>query len=276
MLKTTCYFCHGKSNTHNFGHGCTGCTVCLKQLKQLENPETSYFLNNNNNGTSLRVCSLFLYQGLIRKLVLAAKLSNCFQAFHWIKFLLCHHPLWNQLHYLPTSQKNNHHLVMVSAPSSLYSRLRGRGDVAWFLADTLRKTSGGHLASPWSRHHFSLIKQTQLVKQARRSQVRILSDTDKFANGSLSLKPNYPHPRSRYFAEDTNLPQPSAPERTRFKVILVDDVLTTGHTILRMSQGLPDIKGLQHLKSLQGSRVSSDTKDVQVDGFTFCISRSVC
>lgn len=91
---------------------------------------------------------------------------------------------------------------IVPAASSLFSRLHGRCDLAWFLAKTLSRESGVKLVSPPWFFHFSLKKR------------------------SLKKRDGESFPLHSFMKEDPDKP----------KILLLDDVLTTGFTLEKLAR----------------------------------------
>ncbi len=156
------------------------CSGCKKQLLAAR---------QHGPGTSL-----FIYNGTLRKLVLAAKIKG---NSHCLAYFLAQ---------IAQNKRAKHELEqceeIIPAPSSLYSRLKGRTDVAYFLASALAKKHGKKLQlAPQSLYW-------QLQKQSQKKQ---------------------------------RTPLLLAPSDKKFKpALIVDDVITSGYTFQKIAKSLKD------------------------------------
>jgi predicted amidophosphoribosyltransferase len=104
--------------------------------------------------------------------------------------------------------------VVMPAPSSLWGRMRGRFDLAYFLARSIAQDSGKPLVSAPGHLHWRLFKRAQ---QRRRQ-----------TSG----------------AEPQNQAAKELPVPRGSKILIVDDIVTTGVTLRETAAALP-----RHLRS---------------------------
>ena len=182
-----CLLCGNSSNNHI-------CSTCQAQLDH-RTIRYRYELT-----PQLQATALYPYVPPLRDLVLRVKISGSLRARQAVLHLL------NCQRHLPYAQ------VIVPAPSSLWSRLRGRHDLAWMIASNLAQRSGAKLLeaplfTQWRRH-----------KQAKQ--------------------------RRSEFYQLPRLPQPLLklllPRVAGQTILLVDDVITSGATMCRLAALFPD------------------------------------
>lgn len=144
---------------------------------------------------ALQEMSLYKYEAGLRELVLRAKIRGDHRALRSLQALFADHPL--------TQSLANWAQFIVPAPSSLWSRIRGRFDVAWLIAKELSVQSQVPIASAPRLLYWNIRKRALL--------------------GNRALSPDvYAHPLT---------PDPSAP-----RFLIVDDVVTSGYTLMRVKQ----------------------------------------
>ena len=149
---------------------------------------------------SLQAVALYPYVPPLRDLVLQVKIEGSLRARQAVLHLL------NRKLCLPQSQ------VIVPAPSSLWSRLRGRHDLAWMLAHHFAKQTGAKLIEA------PLFTHWRLRKQAKARQCEL-----------------YRLPRLPQKLLKLMLPQVAGQ-----KILLVDDVITSGATMRHLAALFPD------------------------------------
>ena len=148
----------------------------------------------------LQATALYPYVSPLRDLVLRVKIEGSLRARQAVLHLLnCHR-------HLPRAQ------VIVPAPSSLWSRLRGRHDLAWMIASNLARRSGAKLIeaplfTQWRRHKQAKQRRSEFYQLPRLPQ-RMLK-----------------------------LLLPRVAGQT---ILLVDDVITSGATMCRLAALFPD------------------------------------
>ena len=181
-----CLLCCNHSNSH----------ICPTCRVQLDHRTIRYRYELT---PQLQATALYPYVPPLRDLVLRVKIEGSLRARQAVMHLLNHHRR------LPRAQ------VIVPAPSSLWSRLRGRHDLAWMIASNLAQRSGAKLIeaplfTQWRRH-----------KQARQRR------------SEFYHLPSLP-PRI------LKLLLPRVAGQT---ILLVDDVITSGATMCRLAALFP-------------------------------------
>ena len=148
----------------------------------------------------LRAKALYPYVPPLRDLVLQVKIAGSLRARHAVLHLLD-----NNLR-LPSAQ------IIMPAPSSLWSRMRGRHDLAWMLARHIAQQTGAQLLEA------PLFTHWRLRKQAKDRQ------------SELYRVPRLP----------ARLLKLCLPRVAGKKILLVDDVITSGATMRRLAALFPD------------------------------------
>jgi predicted amidophosphoribosyltransferase len=180
-----CHSCETKDDVVWVVHGL--CSMCFSRLA----PAVPF------DGFAVRGHSLYQYADLMRALILKVKIRGCRRSYHTLENLFLSHPLVNKI--------CRQHVALVPAPSSLWSRVRGRFDLAWMLAEACRYAfSVPRLLVPWSK------------LWRWRKQAFMGSRSERLRTSSMA-------------APTTCIQGPSLP-----KLLLIDDVITSGQTILSM------------------------------------------
>ena len=149
------------------------------------------------------VCSLYHYRHSIRSLVLNAKVSNEWRSVDACKQLMLNHPGLRD--YLTGVE------AVMPAPSSLWGRWRGRTDLAYILAQSISESFGVPMVLAPLKYYWRYQKRARIPGEIRRD------------HGTLgSLKKDYA----------SNLTDSLGP------YLIVDDVITTGHTLATLQAGL--------------------------------------
>lgn len=158
------------------------CEECLLSL------ESSYTDDAN-------LFSIYSYSSLIRELIIRAKVHRDLRALETIKKLVL------------SSQKIKRIAkgmdLIIPAPSNMMSRLKGKIDIAWVLADAIAKDVGKELHSPPRSTLWRMRKQ---AKKKNRDQIIL------------------------------QLPQNLSGK----KILLVDDVITSGETMQSLANHYTD------------------------------------
>ena len=138
--------------------------------------------------------SIYRYCPSVRSLILSAKIEGNMRALLCLSFLFSKSPGIGEC--LDGIER------IVPAPSSLWSRIRGRTDLAWFLATSLSDRYGIPLHYPPRALYWQYQKRSKLDTRAP------LLDF-----GECESRPPY---------------------------LLVDDVVTSGHTLIRTARALEE------------------------------------
>jgi len=139
--------------------------------------------------------SLYRYNSSIRSLILKVKIEGNYRALACLKYLFLNSPLSDEM-----VEKCDR---IIPAPSSLWSRLRGRIDLAWMLGDSLAGTHKLSLRPAPLQLHWQLKKRSQLSNREKLASCSPLDET--------------------------------AGEKS---VLIVDDVVTSGYTLRRTATAL--------------------------------------
>lgn len=183
------------------------CELCCLDLYEEQHSTHSVLCVAQQEKILVR--SLFQYSGLIKTWIRLVKVSGDWKTLELILYLWLSHPL--------TQSSFDWADAVVSAPSSLWARCRGRFDIAGSFATLAARhfkkkqifSTGFHL---WG-----------LRKQSRKRQ-RVTSRL-RFAFNELSVGPINPK---------------------NSRLLLIDDVVTTGFTMAALSQRYTD----RHLRVL--------------------------
>lgn len=169
-------------------------------------------LHSFGNGLSrLRfgVRSLYPYHHEMRQLILGAKVKSRKRELFSLVELVVNHPK-------ALSVAKEVDFVM-PASSSLFSRLRGRYDIAWFLAEELGRKAGVPIRAPPLRLSFRVKKRAGALRKGERFQ---LVSYGKGLGEKEERKP---------------------------RLLLVDDVFTTGFTLNLLAEALQQQFSLRFL-----------------------------
>ena len=184
------------------------CCLCKKmQIQPFLNSFLCEKCYTSLNGLSLgqgdKAWSLFNYSSLARDLVLKAKVGRQRGAALCLRHLVMSHP---ELGFFLKGVD-----FVCPAPSSLWSRFWGRYDIAYMVAEGLSEERGIPIKLLPYKSYFRLRKRSRIPSEIRRKSVTI---PDLIGEET----------------EDNNSRLPC--------ILLVDDVMTTGHTLCTMKSAL--------------------------------------
>lgn len=191
-----CLLCEKLCFEKNIGHLCAGCYLKIKQSSSTRRKQVRKLAGEN----------VFRYNNEVRQLVIKAKVAGDPRAIESLCGFICDH----------TPKKFQWHEVtaIMPAPSSAWSRIRGRSDLAWLFAKKLSELTGVKFYEPpytllWRFKKRSFLKRCNEVGIA-------VSDQDEYQGIQ--------------------------------KILLIDDVITTGHTLGRLA----DVVLTQNYMALTG------------------------
>lgn len=139
--------------------------------------------------------SLYRYNSALRKLILDVKIDGNYRSLACLRHLFLNSDLARDL------AKSSE--IIVPAPSSLWSRLRGRIDLAWLLASSLSSQHERELKRASFELHWQFKKRSRI---SNREKVEL----DEIANSAKESK----------------------------AILIIDDVVTSGHTLRRTASPL--------------------------------------
>ncbi len=168
------------------------CESCFQEIDSLRYPNLLLYLNIDRK-IMLPAVFLFSYQGLIRELVLSSKIKVCRQSADLLLRLM--------LEFLPAAFLSDV-VAICPVPASLKSRLKGKFNLACFWGVALAKIYQLPLLS-WRGQSFYSWKKRSLVSGAMRRQL----------------------------VQQIAIQQGVSPESGNPKILIVDDVITSGYTI---------------------------------------------
>jgi len=183
------------------------CVACIDELSELScSPHEINTIEwaSTEGGNTAKVDSLFWYRGTVRSLIIAAKVKNDISA---LKTLL-------QIYLAEIERKSgtlDFNYVM-PCPSSLWSRIHGKIDVAWFLAENMARIYKIEFIRPPRRIYWNLKKRSQTERPTDTSLVG--------PNSSIT---------------------PIAPTCFQSHCLIIDDVVTTGTTLKRCIENAPKL-----------------------------------
>ena len=159
----------------------------------------------------LEVRSICEYRGPIRHIIIGAKAQSTWRYLRMISDWVLADPIANQWAHWAD--------IVIPAPSSLWSRLRGNADPAWYLAAKISTSYGKELRNGPLKLAWKLNKRLRarsMEDMKKQTVTTIIADT------ACDLQP-------------TLL---ATSKIAKKNVLLIDDVVTTGNTLLTIRQAL--------------------------------------
>ncbi len=175
-VMNSCLICHKKTFERSAPFLCKSCVQTLEPAKSHD-----------------EFYSLYRYNSILRELVLKVKIHDNFRAVACLNYLFVNSDLSS---FLAKSCD-----FIIPAPSSLWSRLRGRIDLAWLLATALSKQYHCRIRAAPIGLHWQLSKRSKILHREKLKDVR-----------------------EAFFGEWK--------EKT---CLIIDDVVTSGYTLRRVA-----------------------------------------
>jgi predicted amidophosphoribosyltransferase len=191
----SCDLCFTRSSFSNSHLGLKLCIACIDELEEL----SCYKLESKalewsmaNNRSLAKIDSLFWYSGIVRNLTINAKVKGDISALNRIL------QIWNAELDADAIKDID---AVIPCPSSLWSRIHGRIDIAWFLAAKIAQKHRIKFLRPPRAIYWNMKKRSQTERPL-----------------------------------DTTLVVPEEPtklitNRSQNHCLILDDVVTTGTTL---------------------------------------------
>jgi predicted amidophosphoribosyltransferase len=217
MLGLYCQICHRVMMRRPFE--LTFCQRCHDELAEIVLSDRRVSVSPSCPEVA-DIHSLWQYRGIVRKLILRAKVYGDVPALRILLRLVGDRPEVGTL--LTWAD------AIVAAPSSLWSRVFGRFDLAALLAQALAISSGIRIMPAPSALYWRWRKQALRHRHDRHStdiveswilRIRQLIRGHKLVFGTRREKPAYRYPQ---------------------RILLIDDVVTSGVTLTRVARELSD------------------------------------
>ena len=185
------------------------CPSCLKKVDALRVGAVKPLMRPKGRHSTVSVWVLFEYRSFVRDLILRAKVKNDFHALRCLCYLA---ESCSEILFLV-----NWADIIIPAPSSLWSRLRGRYDIAGFWACNLAKENDKKLEIGPSRLAYRIRKRALMTPSAKIG----VTGANPFINRLLASGLSSRYKRK---AENTELSKGK-------NLLVIDDIMTTGFTM---------------------------------------------
>lgn len=170
-MRFTCLLCHNDVLSEPALFLCPACYASLEPTK----------------GDS-EICTLFRYNAPLRQLILRAKIHGDYRALACLNGLVLSSSI--------SAQIAAHCQIISPAPSSFWSRIRGKVDLAWLLSSALARQSNIHFARPPLHLYWRFKKRSKTQ-----------------------------------FREEVDLSEFASRDSQRKNILIFDDIVTSGHTL---------------------------------------------
>ena len=191
----SCELCFTNSSFHEGRFDLKLCIACLDELNELgcyNNEAKAIEWSTNDQRGTAKIESLYKYYGIVRSLTISAKVKGDIYALNRML------KIWDaELRAEAFAEIN----AVMPCPSSLWSRLHGRVDIAWFLAEKIA-----------CKHQIKFLRPPRAIYW----------NFQKRSHKERPLETNLVVP------EDTNKMQRISSQR---HCLIIDDVVTTGKTL---------------------------------------------
>lgn len=191
------------------------CEVCAAAIGRLRRQTClDWLMNSGGQGGGYRRMALFHYEGVMRRLILRVKVKGDYAALRVITHLVKTAPEVLEL----VSWAD----VIMPAPSSLWGRLRGRIDTSDAIAYSLSRRWGRKqvCSAPWQLY-WRTRKRAKIKRNLRTADTQI-----GFLGRFFSR-----YWERRYWRSVTGR-----------KILVIDDISTTGVTLLETAEALAAVK----------------------------------
>ncbi len=214
-MKDFCIICHNFFPSTDIRHSqlkhcCSNCTdkIFLNKLTTFSSHNSSFSLTDDSSSNN--TYSIFYYQNLIRDLILRSKVQKDYQVLQLL-LAIVEMELPSIKSFIYSHIGTNTDLSLVPTPSSLWSRIKGKYDIAHLITETLSKK----LQIPMDHTSYKL--GWSIFKRSK-NKIKYTPDST-FSISKLN-----------HIDTNTNI-QNLDSNRC---ILIVDDILTTGQTLRKL------------------------------------------
>lgn len=243
MPPRQCLLCHELlCSSSGIDHGlCCHCHHQFVEARCEKLFRLTYDRPKDNLQMEIPVLAAFGYAPLIRSAVLSVKIQYRISVLDLIArtFLLA--SFWPSLEPIFTSP----HVYLIAAPSSLWGRLHGKCDIAYFLAKHISDHYGISLADTPNHLYWRSRKQAFFSSRYRRSSQIRGKDSERRDQPIFIESQAFDAAVLRSLLElerdGQNCAVPKGADEANFipTYIVIDDVVTSGETLGRIISSLP-------------------------------------